>query len=39
VPALNCYRSLNHRALNKFAEMLNRHRYGILTHYDYSIYN
>jgi len=31
-------RSLNHRALNKFAKMLERHRYGILNHCDYPIH-
>jgi transposase len=31
-------RSLNHRALNKFAAMLERHRYGILNHCDYPIH-
>jgi transposase len=31
-------RSLNHRALNKFAAMLERHRYGILNQCDYPIH-
>ena len=31
-------RSLNHRALNKFAKMLDQHRYGILNHCDYPIH-
>lgn len=31
-------RSLNHRALNQFANMLERHRYGILNHCDYPIH-
>lgn len=31
-------RSLNHRALNKFAKMLERHRYGILNHCDHPIH-
>jgi len=31
-------RSLNHRALNKFAKMLERHRYGILNHCDCPIH-
>ena len=31
-------RSLNHRALNRFAKMLERHRYGILNHCDYPIH-
>jgi transposase len=31
-------RSLKHRALNQFAKMLERHRYGILNHCDYPIH-
>ena len=31
-------RSLNHRALNSFAKMLQRHSYGILNHCDYPIH-
>ena len=31
-------RSVNHRALNKFAKTLERHRYGILNHCDYPIH-
>ena len=31
-------RSLNHRALSKFAKMLECHRYGILNHCDYPIH-
>jgi hypothetical protein len=31
-------RWLNHRSLNKFAMMLERHRYGILNHCDYPIH-
>jgi len=32
-------RSLNHRALNSFANMLERYSYGILNHCDYPIHN
>lgn len=32
-------RSLNHRALNKFANMLERYSYGILNHCDYPVHN
>ena len=31
-------RSLKHRALNQFARMLERHRYGVLNHCDYPIH-
>ena len=31
-------RSLNHRALNSFVKMLERHRYGILNHCEYPIH-
>jgi transposase len=31
-------RSLNHRALNSFAKMLERHRYGILNHCEYPVH-
>jgi len=31
-------KSLNHPALNSFAKMLNRYRYGILNHCDYPIH-
>jgi transposase len=31
-------RLLKHRALNQFAKMLERHRYGILNHCDYPIH-
>jgi len=32
-------RSLKHRSLTAFAKMLERHRYGILSHCDYPIHN
>jgi transposase len=31
-------RSLNHRALNSFTNMLERHRYGILNHCEYPVH-